>query len=93
MLNRPGMLASAQAIETDLLSAAPRASVRRPTQSYGYSELGADEHVSDEHTEVVMRDGATKRIRGRYRDYLMIAVISANLAAFGAVLFSAFGPQ
>jgi hypothetical protein len=138
------MLAAAYTLEADRFRAA-RAVGRRPTQSYGQSELGrpapsyahaelarpapsyvhaelarptpsyeqselgrpapshvhsklgrpAPSHVhselgDDEHTEVVMRDGETKRIPGRYRDYLMIAIISVNIAAFGVVLLGAF---
>jgi hypothetical protein len=79
------MFESAYALQADGLSAAATIG-RRLTQSYSRSENSADEH-----TEVVMRDEVTKRIPGRYRDYLMMAIISINLAAVGAVLFAAFG--
>ena len=91
------MLASARILETDELSA-PRTRGARPTQRYGHFQLGRrtssyghSELGDDEHTEVVVRDGETQRIPGRYRDYLMIAIISLNLAAFGVILFVAVG--
>ena len=83
------MFESAYALEADMLNAVPRARNPRATVAYGHHHFDS----AEEHTEVVEREEEAPTVPGRYRDYLTVAIISANLAAFGAVLFVAIGHQ